>query len=136
MRVPFGSLIVTWKTGAGASPVFATWMMKGTVARCCTGSRMIVLLLVATELITMLGRRGVGVSVGVSVTLGVTPGTFVFVGGPCVGVTGCANFVCVAKIAVEDISPADACCMPLVGIGVQVSVGSTTIGIVLLGVGG
>lgn len=51
------------------------------------------------------------------------------------GVAGFANCVCVAKIAVDDRSPADGCRGPVVGIGVQVSVGNTTIGMVLLGVG-
>ena len=78
-----------------------------------------------------LGRTGVGVIVGVLVAVGVIPGRLVSDG---CGV-GCAILVWVAKIAVEDRSPADGpcgCCLK----GVKVNVGRTTTGIVLLGVGG
>src|SRR5258706_10132227 len=81
---------------------------------------------VSIALITRLGNKGVGVKVAVILGIGVAP--------DCVG--GFASWVCVAKIAVEDRSPVDGCCGPVVGIGVQVSVGRTTIGIVLVGVGG
>src|SRR5262249_38556310 len=96
--VPSGKATVTWNTGAGASPVFATRTMNGTVANFCTESRITVLLLVATDETTRLGRSGVGVMLGVNVTVGVMPGTLVAVGcGGRVAVGGgCANFVCVA----------------------------------------
>src|ERR1041385_2531211 len=78
------------------------------------------------ELMTRLGLCGVGVNVAVVSGASVAP--------DCVG--GFANWVCVAKMAVDDRSPADGCCCPAVGMGVQVRVGNTTTGIVLVGVGG
>src|SRR5579859_4772158 len=92
-RVPSGSRTATWKTGASAWPMLATLMVKGTLARCCTGSRTTVVLGTRTLVIVRSGSTGVDVKVGVMVVVGVTPAT---VGASVLVGRGWASLVCVA----------------------------------------
>ncbi len=101
--LPSGKSIATWKAAASASPLLATLTTKGTVASFCTGSSTTVVPGIVIPVMVRLGSMGVGVIVGVFVTVAVIPGGLVLEG---LGV-GCAILVWVAKIAVEDRSPAD-----------------------------